>query len=297
MPLLTSAPISALAIELLRRSLVLPATVARVAGNDYAGPSGGTVTLRVPQPRTVREQITPSAPITFDDVEEHPVNVQVRHLYNAARVSDEDLSLGIEDFGRQLLKPQVAAVADGAEDLLATEMNALAADATITWAADPDPTADLATLLAIREALTTAKVEAANRHLAVAPDIATRLLAVPQLVQAGDRGHTTAIDEAIIGHVFGLTVLESAAITPGSSVGYHFTAFAFGALSPAAPPGGVDSSNANEGGVALRHVLAFDATRLATASVVSVFAGAAPITEDDANTVTRAIRVARVEVI
>jgi hypothetical protein len=290
-PLLTSAPISALAIELLRRSLVLPSTVARVADTEYAGPSGGTVTLRVPQPRTVREQVTPSAPITFDDVDEHPVNVVVRHLYNAARVSDKDLSLGIEDFGRQILRPQVAAVADGAEDLLGTAMNAVPADAAIKWAAVADPGADLATLLAIREALTVNGVEAASRYLAVAPNIATRLLSVPQFAHADERGGTSAIDEAIIGRVFGLTVVESAAITPGSSVGYHSSGFAFGNLAPAPPPGGVDSTSANESGVALRHILSFDATRLATASVVSVFAGATVISEDDVATISRAIRV------
>lgn len=64
MALLTSAPISALAVELLRRQLVLVATVAKIPGEEYSGPSGGTVTIRVPQPRTANEQVTPGDLIT-----------------------------------------------------------------------------------------------------------------------------------------------------------------------------------------------------------------------------------------
>ena len=168
MSLLTSERISALAVALLARQLVLPATVLRVPGAEYAGPSGGTVTLRVPKPRTANTQATPGADITTSGIDESPVSVTVSHLYDAAIVTDEDLSLNLEDFGSQVLRPQTQAVAEAAENLLAAKMNGLTADASIEWAATADPAADKATVLAIREALTEAKVSG-ERFVAVAP--------------------------------------------------------------------------------------------------------------------------------
>jgi hypothetical protein len=272
--LLTSQPISALAIELLRRSLVLVATVTRVPGDEYGGPSGGTVTLRVPVPRAAREQATPGTAITFDDVQETSVDVTVKHLYDATHVTDEDLTLSLQSFGRQILYPQVAAVAQGAEDQLAAAMNGLLADGTIEWAATADPAADRATVLAIREELTKRDIPAGNRYVATAADITTRLLSIPEFVRANERGNATALENAIVGHVYGLTFVESNAIDAGTSVAYHSSGFAWGNLPPAAPGGGADSSVAEEGGVSLRTLLAFDVNHLQSASVVSVFAGA-----------------------
>ena len=293
MSLLTSEPISQLAVSLLRRSLVLVATVSRVPGEEYGGPSGGTVTIRVPQPRSANEQETPGAEITYTDVDETPVDVALKHFYDATRVTDEDLTLKLEDFGRQVLRPQVAAVAEKGEDQLATAMNGLTADGDIEWPASPDPDGDRDTVLAIREKLTTNKVPAGSRYVAVAPDITTRLLRIPELVKASERGDGgAALDDATIGHVYGLTFVESNAIDAGTSVAYHSSAFGWGNRPPVAPGGGADSSTARDGGVSLRHIIMFDPTRLATASVVSVFAGAAVVPENEAGTdIKRAIRV------
>lgn len=292
MSLLTSAPISGLAVELLRRSLVLPATVLRVPGGEYGGPSGGTITVRVPVPRTSRKQAAAGDAITYDAVAEVGVTVTVEHLYDATHITDEDLSLSLQNFGRQILMPQVAAVAEGAEDELSSAMNALTADASIEWAAAADPDADKGTVLSIREQLTTNKVPAGNRYLAVAPDIATRLLDVPTFVETDKRGSATALEAATIGTVFGLTVVESAAITAGTGIGYHGSAFALASLAPTAPGGGADSTTATEAGLSLRALLAFDVDHLQTASVVSAFAGAAVVPEDQAGTtIKRAIKV------
>jgi hypothetical protein len=291
MSLLTSERISALAVELLRRQLVLAATVSRVPGSEYSGPSGGVVTLRVPKPRTALQQGTPGADITTSGIDETPVNVTVEHWYDAAIVTDEDLSLNLEDFGRQVLAPQTAAVAEAGEQQLADAMNGLTAHATIEWAAAADPAADKATVLEIREALTVNKVPAGGRYVAVAPNIATRLLNVPGFVEADKRGDASALEDAVIGQVYGLSFVESAAIATGTAVAYHSSAFGFGSLSPVAPPGGVDSSAVSEGGVALRHVLAYDAGKLSTLSVVSTFTGAAVVDEAD-DSIKRAIKVA-----
>ncbi|MCZ7526563.1 MAG: hypothetical protein M5U14_09410 [Acidimicrobiia bacterium] len=149
MAVLTAQSISSLALELLRRSLVLPRTVSRVPGAEFAGPNGATITVRVRQPRQSRVQETPGDPITYDAVNEASVPVTVRHLYDATRLSDEDLTLAIADFGRQVTAPQVASVALGAETELAAAMNALDSTIEVTSSSDVEDG-----VLAAREALT-----------------------------------------------------------------------------------------------------------------------------------------------
>ncbi len=289
MALLTSAPISALAIELLRRQLVLVGTVARIPGQEYGGPSGGTVTIRVPQPRTAKEQETPGATIEYSDVEEVPVNVKLRHLYDATRVTDEDLSLSLQSFGMQVLNPQIAAVALGGEDELADQMNGLDPDPDIEWdLEDPEET-----VLQIREKMGDEDVPAGDRFMAVSTDIARSLLSVDKFSRADARGSTTALEKAIIGELYGFVFVESSGIEKGSAVAYHASGFAFGNRPPVPPGGGADSTTASDGGVSLRHILMFDPNRLATASVVSVFVGASVVPEDEEGLVIkRAMRVA-----
>lgn len=293
MSLLTSAPISKLAVALLRRQIVLPATVARIPGDEYRGPSGGTVTLRVPQPRTAKEQSTPGATIDLADINEVGVDVQVKHFYDGTLITDEDLSLSIESFGRQVLMPQVAAVAEAAEGEIADVLNGLEETGEVAWPDDPDDVESTETaVLVAREILTSNGAPAGDRYLAAAPDVITKLLRVDKFTAADQRGGSTALDEATVGMIYGLRVVESPALDPGSAVAYHRSAIAFGNLPPSPPGGGADSSTAEEGGVVLRHVLAFDATKLSTVSVVSVFAGASVVSEDEAgDEVKRAVRI------
>ena len=131
MAVLTAQGISSLAIELLTRLLVLPMTASRVPGGEFAGSNGDTITVRVPQPSTARTQSTPGGTITYDDVDEVAVDVTLAHLYHAKLVSDEELSLNLEDFGRQITRVQVAAVATRAENQMATVMNNLSSDLTV----------------------------------------------------------------------------------------------------------------------------------------------------------------------
>lgn len=287
MSLLTSAVISELAIEMLRKQIVLAATVVRISPGEYAGRSGGIVKLSVPAPRKARKQATPGAAITVDDLSENDTDVVVSHFYDAAPITIEDLSLAIVDFGRQVLRPQISAVATAAEEELAAAMNGVPADEVIEWDSTPGEAADTATLLAIRERLTTNGVPADGRFLAVAPDIATRLLSIPLLVRADTSGSVDALENATVGRVFGMTIVESASLDPGTSVGYHASGFALGNPVPADPmipesevTGGAASSVAELDGLALRHIIAFDAMHLTTLSVCSTFAGASVVSED-----------------
>ena len=272
----TAKQVSRLAVSLLTRQLVLPRTVSTVPAAEFAGDNGDTITIRVPTPGTAREQTTPGAQITYDDIAETPVDVTLRHLYHATRVTDEELSLELVDFGAQVTAVQVDAVATGAEAILADVMNTLPTDdATV----DENNVAQA--VLKARTALGTANVPATDRFLAVAPDFAELILNLDTFSaadSAGDGGD--ALREAIIGRYRGFTVVESNALTAGTALAYHRSAFAWANRVPVTPESQPRTASAMVGPIGVRQVFQYVPDRLSDASVVSTFAGASLVDGD-----------------
>jgi hypothetical protein len=275
--ILDTEKISALAVELLARTLVLPATVSRVPGEDYRG-TGGTTVVRVPQRRTALEQENPGDSITLTAIDEVPVTVDLKHLYDAARLSDEDLTLGIENFGRQVLQPMIAAVAEGGEDVLANVMDGVTPSFDFTDLTDPEATEG--DVLLARETLTSADVPAGGRFLAVAPDVATTMLRLDKFSKVNESGSPSALRDATLGTIYGMTVVESSALEASSAVAYHRSGFAFATLAPSIPRGAGSAAVANAQGVALRVVYDYSIQILSDAIAVSTFGGAATVDTD-----------------
>ncbi|HEX6685757.1 MAG TPA: P22 phage major capsid protein family protein [Candidatus Limnocylindrales bacterium] len=280
MAVLTAQGISALSVELLTRTLVLPMTVSRIPGAEFAGSNGDTITVRVPQPSAARTQASPGATITYDDVDEVPVDVSLAHLYHAKLVSDEELSLQLEDFGRQITRVQVAAVATRAENQLATAMNDLSADLTV----DLDGSNIEAIVLEAREILGRNDVPMDNRFLAVSPEMATFVLALENLSHVDQAGSASALRDAVIGRYRGFTVVESNGLDAGTAVAYHRSGFAWANRVPVSPRGATSSGSAEAGGVGMRQIFQFVPDKLSDASVVSTFAGAAAVPDNDSGT-------------
>lgn len=282
MAVLTAKGIASLNIELLTRSLVLPMTVSRIPGGDYSGPNGGTITVRVPQPGAARTQTNPGDTITYDDVTEIPVDVSLAHLYHGKLVSDQELTYSIEDFGRQISRVQVDAVATGAEDKVAAVMNALTADAS--FAATPSAADTKEIVLAARKFLTDSDCPSTSRWLAASSDVINRLLLVEDFVRVDASGSNSALRNAVVGRIFGMNVVESNALDAGEAVAYHESGFAFANRTPVTPRGAVDSAAVTEQGIGLRHIFQYVPDKLSDASVVSTFAGAAAVYENGTGT-------------
>lgn len=277
---LSAKQISQLAVELLNRSLMLPNTVSKIPGAEYAGPNGGTVTVMVPTPLAAREQVTPGTQITWDDVAETPVDVSVKHLYSAVKVTDEELTMSLVDYGRQVAANQVQAVATKAEDQIAAAMNAVAADDSLAATATDADT--IAKLLAARQALTSNDVPAGDRYLAVSADVATRILTLENLVRADASGSASALREGTIGRLFGFTVVESNALTAGTALAYHRSGFTWANFPPTGTSAqeGVDIATATAGGVSMRSAIQWLPDFLSKGSVIQTFAGAALVDAD-----------------
>lgn len=278
MAFVTASGISSLSVSLLTRSLVLPMTVARVPAGEFRGPNGGTITVRVRQPRAARTQTTPGASITYDDFNEVGVDVSLTHLYDAGRLTDEELTLQLQDFAAQVTTPQVESIAVGAEDQLASAMNGVTSDGSVGTATG-DTFADIdKALLTARETLTNNNVPASDRFLAVAPDAMTSILLMDKFVRADATGDdTSAIRTATQGRIYGMTVIETPALTGGTGVAYHRSGFAFATATPAQPRGANDSSVTTRSGVSMRQIFQYQPDILSDASVLSTFAGASVV--------------------
>lgn len=292
MSLITSPQVSDLAIELLKRQSVLPATVSRVAASEYTG-TGGKVTARVPVPREAGEQETPGEQIDFSLIEETDVDVVLKHFYDAQHVHDEHLSLSVVDFARQIVAPAVASVADACESEIATALSTVVPEVELVFDPDgEDPDADLDVLLEIREQLNARKVPMPGRTLAVGGTVARRLLLHPRISEQAARGEagTTALAEATLGRLYGFDIVESQHLPADRAVGYHRSACAVASRAPMVPTqSGAQGRSIAQDGYAMRLIRAFVPSHLTTAVIVSSFIGAAMV--EDAEQIERAIAV------
>jgi hypothetical protein len=279
---LTAKQISSLIVPILTRSIVLPGTVLRVPAGEYDGPNGGTVSVRVRDFVAARQQVTPGTQIVWDDLTETAVDVAVKHLYVATKVTDEDLTLKLADFGSQVLAPMVEGIARRSEDEIAGVMNGLAADASFLATATEADTE--AKILAAREALDVANVPAGDRYFAISPDIATRVLSVSKFVRVDESGSDMALRAARIGSLYGFNFIVSNALTAGTAVAYHRSAFAqanFGPKPMANGPG-VDLSTISQDGYTFRVAKQWLPDFLSMGVVLQTFSGANTLDADRA---------------
>lgn len=284
MAVLTAKGISEVALALLQRSLVLPRTVTMVPGNEFIGPNGGTITVRVPQPGAALTQSSPGAALTPADVTEIPVDVTLAHVYHLKNITDQELNYSLEDFARQVTRVQVQAVARGAEQKLLDVMNAITPDGTIQFANTGSDADTKATMLAIREYLTKNECPAEDRYMAASPEVVTRLLSCSDFVRMDAVGTPDAIRSGVVGRIYGMTVVEVYGLDAGTAVAYHRSGFAMAVRQPENPRGATESFGISADGLALRQVFQYAAGTAQDQSLVSTFAGAARVAEDGTGT-------------
>lgn len=276
---LTEQQITAAALGLLRRDIVLPATVYRDVQKDFGSGTGATVNIRKPATAVARVYTDvlrdAGTPITVDPLTETLIPVVMdTHIYSAVACTDEQLTLSIVSFGNQVLDPQTVVVAESSENVLASKMNALAATVHVK----PDGTDVHAQIIAARKILNQNNVPAGNRYLAVSPDIEALLLVDPnrRLVtyDGGGPSGQTALRDAIVGRLYGFTVLTSNALTAGTAIAYHRDAFVFVMRAPVVPDGASYGRSVADSGIAMRWLRDYDAAFLRDRSIVSSLAGA-----------------------
>lgn len=272
---------------LLQREIVLPRLVwSDFSKQDFQYAFNDTVTMAVPAVMDARTRtLRSTTALTADDLTETSVDVKLdTHVYKLLNITDEQLTLDIRDFGEQVLSPQIRAVAEGLEDLIAAEL--AAADPEATDVAFAEGTDDpYKVVLAARKALNDLNVPQNDRVLVVGSSVEMALLSDDRIAKSTiDSIQSDALVDATVSRIAGFRVVQSNALDEDEAYAFHRTAIAFGAFAPAVPAGASDGSQVASDGIGMRYLRDYNPTNSTgpvDRSLVDCFAGAASV-EDGA---------------
>lgn len=223
-------------LGVLERDTVLAQFAWRDLGADrFKGAKDDTVTLKVPAFTSARTRVLRSnTAIVLDDLTETSVDVKLdTHVYKAIRVTDEEMTLDIVDFGEQVTAPAMSSVVRKVDDAMGAEM----ADATpeVTITIDTDDPYD--SLIDARVALNLASVPAGQRFLAVGANVEAAILKSDHLSRFDMSGSSEAFREAVIGRIAGFTAVSAIGLDPDVAIAAHRTAFPLALVAPDVPMG------------------------------------------------------------
>lgn len=277
---------------LLQREIVLPRLVWTQPSADFVGALNDTVTLRVPGVLAARTRtLRATTALQADDLTETSVPVALdTHVYQLLNITDEQLTLDIRDFSSQILAPQMRAVAEGMEDVIAAELAA----ANITGAQTLDqidtstaPTSGeaYAVLVEARKELNDLNVPRSERVCVLGSDLEAWFLQDPVVVNHNS-GNRDALEDATIGRIAGFTVVGSNAVDADQAYCFHRTAIAFANVAPALPDGASMKARVSTEGLALRYLRDYNPTNSTgpvDRSLVDAFVGAASVEQGGNN--------------
>lgn len=245
-------------LALLEREVTLPSLVWRDAAGDFAGAKDDTISIRLPAYATARTRALRSGSSrTRDEVGERKVDVTLdTDVYKDVRVTDEQLTLDIENFGAQVLNPVTSAIARKIEDLLVTEMSG----ATYENEAELDPSDPYPGLVDARQFLNDARVPQAGRVVVVGSTIEAAMLKSDRLAKFDNigSGAESAVRDAQIGRMAGFTVISCPALDPEAGFAFHKTAYVLSSRAPIVPAGAPYGASASSNGFAIRVVRVLD---------------------------------------
>jgi hypothetical protein len=278
--------IASAALGILEREIVLPSLVWNYGIEDFRGAFGDTVTLRVPARLDARTRaLRSTATITLDDVNEIGVDIKLKNdVYSAVRVTDAELTLDIKDFGRQVLQPQVVAVAREMENQVAEVIENVAytaaADFTIANDATQASHRIANSFLAARNYLNKQFVPVADRVIVMGSDVEQAVLQSDQFNRYDSTGQTpSAIVDARVTTIAGCPAYVSQALDPTRAYMFHKAAFAVAMAAPVVPDGATFGVQQSYNGMAMRWLRDYDATVLADRSIVNAYIGANAVTD------------------
>lgn len=266
-------------LGILERESVLGNLVWRNAVGSFAGAKDDTITIRVPIYTTARTRALRSGTTRErDDLQEHGVDVKLdTGIYKDVRITDEQLTLDISNFGVQVLNPMLSAVARKYEDLLAEELSGGTYANTIDYSYGGNAWTEI--IVHARRLLNDANVPMDGRVLACGPGIEEELLGTDLFVKANESGGTSALTEATVGRKAGFTVVGVPALDPDEAYAFHKSAYILNNVAPVVPAGAPYGSSQSYNGYAIRVVQVLDSEEIVDILALDAWAGTATVTD------------------
>jgi hypothetical protein len=235
--------LAAAALGLLDRQSVLSGIVTRDGGDAFTGAANDTVNIKRPSLLIgSAEALTRSTSreISTENLNEWTIPVKLdTHAYSAVDLSDAELTLDVEDFGAQVLDPQVKTIARRIEKGLAAKFATAPAIGTVpvdkTTLNELTPGSVRAMIVKARNVLNKADVPLVGRYLVVGADVESCLLNDPTLLNVDQSGSDSVLREATIGRLRGFTIVTSNDVDPGTAIALHPTAYILVNRAPVVP--------------------------------------------------------------
>lgn len=267
-------------LAILRRNLVLGALVSRDASAQFVGGVGDTISIRVNgKARARRRDVRGTTTIVTDEIHEFSVPVTLTdHIYSSIAVRDDQFTLDIRDFARQISRPQAEAVAEDLEDLL-VEKGIADADYIETIEVDPDAPEKAFTLA--NKFLNDQKVSKVGRVMTVGSELERIFLDAKLFTEADKAGSAVTQTDAILGRKFGFTVVPSVGLDENFGSAFTRDAFHLVSRAPAIPDGATWGESISQDGLAMRHLKDYDYQNVRDRSLVDVFAGVAVVKDPE----------------
>jgi hypothetical protein len=222
---------------------------------------------------------TRTNPIVVDELTELSIPVTMdHHIYSAVQVTDEELTLDIRDFTAQVLEPQIIAVAEKLEAMIAVAMRDAnyVAQSDVEYAQGTDDGFYRA-MIDVRKILNDREIPLAGRVVVIGSAIEASALKEDAIRAADQSGSTDALRGATLGSVGGFTVISTNSIPEDEGYAFHRSAFVFANAAPEVPSGATFGQSATDSGLAMRWLRDYDPNYLRDRSVVSSFAGASSV--------------------
>ncbi|CAM5534890.1 hypothetical protein GCM10010329_28840 [Streptomyces spiroverticillatus] len=282
--------IASAALEALNQKIVIGNLVSRDAETDYVPGVGSTVNVRIPTKLTAHD-VARGGDMPSDSLDEKviPVTLDV-HAVSQVHSNAHDVTLDIKNYAKQVVGPQVDAVAGRIEKRIAAELDKVvkadgttAKDAQGQLIAKPvehkPADAFSKALIAAGEVLDGNDVPLEKRILVVNPKFRAAILSDPLLVADHNAGTPELITDGAsrlatnyMGKRYGFDVYLSTAIT--GAVAFTAGAFTLANVAPRSNVGGAQGRQVKDG-YALRHATGFDPKKAADFSHLDAFCGAA----------------------
>lgn len=266
------------AVEILQRQRVLQALVTTDGLGDFGGSSNDTINIKVPAIAGAHTRTLRSADrsLTTDDLVEYNIPVQLTdHVYSAIKLTDEQRTLDITDFVRQVGMPQVQAMAYTLEDKIADLVDSPNYDEVLAI----NPSDTFPAFIDARRKLNDANVPDMDRVLVVGSAVEAQILKDDQFRKYDQSGDNSALRRAFLGEIAGMRVFRSNAIASDTAYEWHPTGFVYVSRAPRASEGVVASASYAADNVALRWLADWSYSEIGLRSLVDVFTGYKVITE------------------
>lgn len=259
----------------LSRMLTMAPTVWRDAGGSFRGAAGDTITIRVPAYTVADERALRSgSQRNRRGLFESPVAVTLdKNLYRDVPLTDEQQTLDIMNFSRQVINPMLEGIARGIED----ELVDAATGATYEYEVAMSASDAVAGVFEARKNLNDARAPFNNRFLALGSSAELALLNSPNLRQVNQAGSDVELRDGRLFRLAGFQVLSVPGLPPDEAYAYHQTAYALSLQAPIVPQGAPAGFTATQDGFAIRLVQVLDSATIENIVAADVFVGASPV--------------------